>query len=181
VTLDIGYGGIFYALIDAAQLGLEIRPEMAKRLVEAGNSIHRAVNATLDIRHPEIAGMRGISYTMFTGKNDAGELLGATILPPGRIDRSPCGTGNAARLAVAAAKGEAKLGDKFVARSIIGSRFDVEFAGTTTIAGRPAVLPKITGRGFVHGMHQIGVDPADPWPQGYSVADTWGDAFDLLN
>ena len=164
-----------------AQLGLEIRPDMAKRLVEAGTAIHRAVNASLDIRHPEIEAIRGISYTMFTGRNSAGELKGATILPPGRIDRSPCGTGNSARLAVAAARGEAKLGDLFTARSIIDSTFEVGYSADTTVAGRPAVIPTISGRGWIHGIHQIGVDPTDPYPHGYSVADTWGDAFDLLN
>ena len=181
IKLDIAYGGIFYALIDAAQLGLEIRPDMAKRLVEAGTAIHRAVNAGLDIRHPEIAAIRGISYTMFTGRTAEGQLKGATILPPGRIDRSPCGTGNSARLAVAAARGEAKLGDRFTARSIIDSSFEVGYAADTTVAGRPAVVPTISGRGWIHGIHQIGIDPTDPYPHGYSVADTWGDAFDLLN
>ena len=181
VKLDIAYGGIFYALIDAAQLGLEIRPVMAKRLVEAGTAIHRAVNAELDVRHPEIAAMRGISYTMFTGRNVEGQLKGATILPPGRIDRSPCGTGNSARLAVAAARGEARLGDRFTARSIIDSSFEVGYAADTTVAGRPAVVPTISGRGWIHGIHQIGIDPTDPYPHGYSVAVTWGDAFDLLN
>ncbi|MDC9822514.1 proline racemase family protein [Devosia sp. ZB163] len=181
VRVDIGYGGIFYGLIDAAQLGLEIRPDMAKRLVEAGTAIHRAINRKLDIRHPEIEAIRGIAYTMFTGRNERGELKGATILPPGRIDRSPCGTGNSARLAVAAARGEARLGDRFTARSIIDSTFEVTYAADTTVAGRPAIVPTISGRGWIHGIHQVGWDPSDPYPNGYSVADTWGDAFDLLN
>ena len=84
-----------------------------------------------------------IAYVMFTSRNEAGELVGATIMPPGRIDRSPCGTGNSARLAVAAAKGEAKPGDSFVARSIIGSRFDVEFVEETRVGDRKAVMPRI--------------------------------------
>jgi proline racemase len=180
VTLDIAYGGIFYALVDAAQLGLEIRPDMARRLVEAGSAIHRAVNASLDIRHPEIDAVRGLSYVMMTGRNQAGELQGATVMAPGRIDRSPCGTGNSSRLAVAAARGLAKPGDRFTARSIIGSRFEVGYARDTTVAGRPAVVPTITGRGWIHGIHQIGLDPADPYPEGFRVADTWGEAFDLL-
>jgi proline racemase len=180
VKVDIAYGGVFYGLIDAAQLGLEIRPDLARKLVEAGSAVHRAINQQLDVRHPEIAAIKGVSYVMFTGRNAAGELKGATIMPPGRIDRSPCGTGNSARLAVAAARGEAKVGDRFRARSIIDSLFEVEFAGETTVAGRKAVIPKITGRGWIHGIHQIGLDPSDPWPQGYAVADTWGDAFDLL-
>jgi proline racemase len=180
VKLDIAYGGIFYALVDAGQLGLEIRPDMARRLVEAGSEIHRTLNATMDIRHPEIEAISGISYVMMTGRNDAGELKGATIMPPGRIDRSPCGTGNASRLAAAAARGEAKVGDHFTARSIIDSRFEVGYARDTTIANRAAVVPTITGRGWIHGIHQIGLDPSDPYPEGFRVADTWGDAFDLL-
>lgn len=181
VTVDIGYGGIFYALIDPAQLGLEIRPDEARRLVAAGSAIHRAVNAQLDIAHPEIAAIKGISYTMFVSHNAAGELKGATIMPPGRIDRSPCGTGNSARLAVAAARGLARPGDRFTARSIIDSSFEVTYAHDTTAAGRQAVQPIISGRGWIHGIHQIGVDPTDPYPLGYSVSDTWGDAFDLMN
>lgn len=181
VTLDIAYGGIFYALVDAGQLNLEIRPDMARKLVEAGSAIHRAINAQLDIAHPEISAIRGISYVMFTGTNAAGELKGATIMPPGRIDRSPCGTGNSSRLAAAAARGTAHVGDRFSARSIIDSRFEVGFARETEVAGRRAVVPTITGRGWIHGIHQIGLDPSDPYPNGFRVADTWGDAFDLLN
>ena len=131
--------------------------------------------------YTEIEAMRGISYTMFVGHNEQGELKGATIMPPGRIDRSPCGTGNSARLAVAAAKGLAKPGNKFTARSIIDSTFEVTYAHETTVAGRPAVQPIISGRGWIHGIHQVGVDPTDPYPLGYTVSDTWGDAFDLLN
>lgn len=181
IKVDIAYGGIFYALIDPAQFGLEIRPDLARKLVEAGSAVHRAVNAQLEIAHPEIPEIKGISYTMFVDHTAEGELRGATIMAPGRIDRSPCGTGNSARLAVAAARGLAKPGDRFVARSIINSTFEVEYAGDTSVAGRPAVQPIISGRGWIHGIHQIGVDPTDPYPHGYSVADTWGDAFDLMN
>lgn len=181
IKVDISYGGIFYALIDPAQFGLEIRPQLAKKLVEAGSAVHRAVNKQMDIAHPELPGMKGISYTMFVSHNEAGELKGATIMPPGRIDRSPCGTGNSARLAVAAARGLAKPGDRFTARSIIDSTFEVHYASDATVAGRPAVQPIISGRGWIHGIHQIGVDPTDPYPHGFSVSDTWGDAFDLMN
>ncbi|MDO8359870.1 MAG: proline racemase family protein [Devosia sp.] len=181
VKVDIAYGGIFYALIDPAQLGLEIRPDQARRLVAAGSAIHRAVNAQLEIAHPTIDAIKGISYTMFAGFTETGELKGATIMPPGRIDRSPCGTGNSARLAVAAARGLAKPGDRFTARSIIDSTFEITYAGDTTVAGRPAVQPVISGRGWIHGIHQVGVDPSDPYPLGFTVSDTWGDAFDLMN
>ena len=180
VTVDIAFGGIFYALVDVRQLGLEIAPEQARQLVAAGSAIHRAVNAQLDIKHPELIGLEGISYVMFTGFNDHGEMQGATIMPPGRVDRSPCGTGNSARLAVMAAKGEAKKGDEFIARSIINSRFDVSILDLKERDGHPSISPQITGRGWIYGIHQIGVDPTDPYPTGFTLSDCWGDALDLL-
>lgn len=145
MLVDIGYGGVFYALADPAQFGLEIRPDQARKLVEAGSAIHRAVNAQLDIAHPEIEAIKGISYVMFAGRGEGGDLKGATIMAPGRIDRSPCGTGNSARLAVAAARGLAKPGDRFTARSIIDSTFEVTYDRDSTVAGRPAIVPRFPG------------------------------------
>jgi proline racemase len=180
VKADIAYGGVFYALIDPQQFGLEIKPEQARRLVAAGTAVHRALNAQLKVVHPEIPEIHGIAYTMFVGRESDGKLVGATVMPPGRIDRSPCGTGNSARLAAAASRGLAHCGDTFTARSIIGSTFEVTYAADMTVSGRPAVQPVISGRGWIHGIHQIGVDPSDPFQQGYWVADTWGEAADLL-
>ena len=181
VTVDIAFGGIFYALVDARQLGLAIEPDQSRQLVAAGSAIHRAVNAQLDIKHPEFKGIEGISYVMFTGFNDQGEMQGATIMPPGRVDRSPCGTGNSARLAVMVARGEAQKGDAFTARSIINSKFDVSIADVKPRDGYPMITPQITGRGWVHGIHQIGVDPDDPYQTGFTLSDCWGEALDLLD
>ena len=181
VTVDIAFGGIFYALIDPSQFDLKILPENARQLVDIGTRIHRAVNEQLEISHPELESIKGISYTMFVGHDDEGEMKGATILPPGRIDRSPCGTGNSARLAVMEARGQIKVGEILKARSIIDSEFQVEIISKKTIAGKPGILPRISGRGWIHGIHQIGIDPSDPYPLGYKVSDCWGDAFDLLS
>ena len=181
VTVDIAFGGIFYALIDPSQFDLKILPENARQLVDIGTRIHRAVNEQLEISHPELESIKGISYTMFVGHDDEGEMKGATILPPGRIDRSPCGTGNSARLAVMEARGQIKVGEILKARSIIDSEFQVEIISKKTIAGKPGVLPRISGRGWIHGIHQVGIDPSDPYPLGYKVSDCWGDAFDLLS
>ena len=125
--------------------------------------------------------LKGISYTMFVGHDTDGVMKGATILPPGRIDRSPCGTGNSARLAVMEARGQVEVGQSLKARSIIDSEFQVEIVAKKTIAGKSGILPRISGRGWIHGIHQVGVDPSDPYPLGYKVADCWGDAFDLLS
>ena len=181
VTVDIAFGGIFYALIDPSQFDLKILPENARQLVDIGTRIHRAVNEQLEISHPELESIKGISYTMFVGHDDEGGMKGATILPPGRIDRSPCGTGNSARLAVMEARGQIKVGEILKARSIIDSEFQVEIISKKTIAGKPGVLPRISGRGWIHGIHQVGIDPSDPYPLGYKVSDCWGDAFDLLS
>ncbi len=181
VTISIAFGGIFYALVDPAELGLSIEPESARMLVEAGSEIQRAANHQLQISHPEHRALDGLSYVMFISETADGTLKGATIMPPGRVDRSPCGTGNSARLALMHARGEVRPGDTFHALSIIDSHFDVKLLRTTEVYGRPAVIPSIRGRGWIHGMHQIGLDPTDPYPTGYRVADCWGDAFDLLN
>ena len=181
VIVDIAFGGIFYALIDPAQFDLKILPENARQLVDIGTRVHRAVNRQLDISHPELKDLTGISYTMFVGHDSDGVMKGATILPPGRIDRSPCGTGNSARLAVMEARGQAEVGQDFLARSIIDSEFKVEILEKKTIAGKSGIIPRVSGRAWIHGVHQIGVDPSDPFPLGYKVADCWGDAFDLLS
>ncbi len=180
VRLDIAFGGVYYALVEPRQFGLAIAPEKARALVDAGCRIQRALNAAMTVRHPERAAIEGIAYTMFVDRKENGELVGATVLPPGRIDRSPCGTGNSARLAVRHARGEARVGESVIARSIIGSAFEVAFCGETAVAGRPAVLPRIAGRGWIYGIHQIGLDPSDPYPLGFLLSDTWGEAFDLL-
>lgn len=179
--LSIAFGGVFYALMDAEQFGLAIDSESARQLVDAGSRTHRAVNRQLDIAHPEVPGLTGLSYVMFTGYDDERNLKNATIMPPGRVDRSPCGTGTSARLALMHARGEADIGDSFVARSIIDSEFQAKLISDARVCGRPAVIPGISGRGWMHGMRQIGIDPSDPYQEGYVVSDCWGDAFDLLN
>lgn len=181
VKVDIAFGGIHYGLINPRQLGLEIKPESARALVDAGSRIHRAINRQLTFQHPLVPAFNEISYTMFVDTKSDGELIGATILPPGRIDRSPCGTGNSARLATRFARNEVQVGQMDTARSIIDSQFDVTLKELTSVGDKTAVIPTITGRGWIHGMHQIGYDPTDPYPQGYKVSDCWGDAFDLLS
>ncbi|NRA21712.1 MAG: proline racemase family protein [Oceanospirillaceae bacterium] len=180
IVVDIAFGGVFYALVDCAQLGISIERKNAKKIVEIGCEVHRLLNQHQQIVHPENDQLKGIAYAMLIDKGPENELRGATVMPPGRIDRSPCGTGNSARMAVMHARGEIAVGDKYSAYSIIGSRFDMTFAGLTIIAGKPAVLPKVSGRAWIHGMHQIGVDPSDPYQHGYSLADCWGDADDLV-
>jgi proline racemase len=175
LEVDIAYGGCYYVLADVAQLDLRLERSRAREIVDAGMAICRAASAAIPVRHPEIAEIDFISYAMLTGDDDPaeGRLRGATVLS-GRVDRSPCGTGSSSRLACMSARGLAPVGSRFTASSLIDSTFELELVGSTEVAGRPAVLPRISGRGWVVGTRVTAVDPTDPYPLGYVLSDLWG-------
>jgi trans-L-3-hydroxyproline dehydratase len=131
----------------------------------------------LGFSHPEGGGWNHISFCQFAGPltREGNELQGsnACVIRPGKIDRSPTGTGCSARMAVLSARGLMREGDVYRARSIIGSEFVCRIARTTTIGGRPAIAPIISGRAWITGVSQYMLDPADPWPSGYRLSDTW--------
>ncbi|MFB2549844.1 proline racemase family protein [Ensifer soli] len=174
ITLDLCYGGIFYALVDVGQIGTTIDKPNAKALVEAGMAIKDILNRTMEIVHPEIPEIRDVAYVMFRDRDEDGAVRTCTTMWPGRCDRSPCGTGSSANLATLYARGLAKPGDVFRSRSIIGSEFEVTLDSMTTVAGRPAVIPKVTGRGWTFGLTQVALDPFDPLADGFAMTDTWG-------
>jgi proline racemase len=174
VTVDVAYGGCYYLLVDAAQLGVTLDRGSARAIVEAGEAVMAAARETITVKHPTIPEIDFISYVMVVGGDPAtGRLRGATVLS-GRVDRSPCGTGNSARLAVLHARGLAAVGDRFVANSIIDSQFDVAIVGTTELAGHTAVIPEISGRGWVFGTRTTALDGTDPYPTGFTLTDVWG-------
>ena len=175
VPVDIAYGGCYYVLVRSEALGLQLTRQAARDVVELGERVFAAAQEQVKVQHPTIPEIDFLSYTMVIGDDDPanGSLRGATVLS-GRVDRSPCGTGNSARLAMMHARGLAKPGDRFTARSLIDSEFGVEFVGTTTLGDRPAVLPRISGRGWLFGMRTATVDPTDPYPKGFTLTDLWG-------
>ncbi len=176
IAVDVAYGGCYYVLADPAQFGVKLDRGSARAVVEAATAISLAAREQITVCHPEIPEIDFISYVMLIGDDDpaGGQLRGATVLS-GRVDRSPCGTGNSARLACMAARGDAGVGSTFTARSLIDSEFTVSIVGETTVGGRPAVLPRISGRGWVVGTRMTAVDPHDPYPLGYVLSDIWGD------
>ena len=175
IVVDVAYGGCYYVLADPAQFGVKLDRASARDVVEAGTAISVAARKQITVQHTEIPEINFISYVMLVGDDDPGHgsLRGSTVLS-GRVDRSPCGTGNSARLACMAARGQATVGSTFVARSLIDSEFTVSIIGTTTVGGRAAVLPRISGRGWVVGTRITAVDPDDPYPEGYVLSDIWG-------
>jgi len=174
IKVDICYGGIFYALVDASAIGTSISKANARTLVEAGMKIKAELNRSLEVVHPEIPEIRGISYVMFRGEEPDGAVRTCTTMWPGRVDRSPCGTGSSANLATLYARGKAKVGDVLTSRSTIGTEFKVALSSVTEIAGRPAIIPTITGRAWTFGLTQMALDPFDPTADGFAVTDVWG-------
>jgi trans-L-3-hydroxyproline dehydratase len=178
VACDIAYGGMIFAICDAAALGYSIAPDEARDLAILGEKVRAAARAQHPVAHPEHANIRDASIVQFAGplaEIDGGyQARNTCIVSPGRSDRSPTGTGTCARMAVLHAKGLMQTGDQLIHESIIGSRFTGRILGTTTVRGVPAIQPSITGRAWITGHHQHMLDPSDPWPEGYRVADTWG-------
>ncbi len=174
IKIDICFGGVFYALVDVDQIGLKIAPGNAHLLAAAGMKLRQLARAQFDVSHPTEAAISGIAYVMFRDRDDDGAVRTCTTMWPGRLDRSPCGTGSSAQLAAMHARGELGPGESFTTRSTIGSTFKVTHNGTTDLAGREAVLPIISGRAWIHGMHQTGVDPDDPYGDGFMMSDVWG-------
>ena len=177
LAVDIAYGGDSFVIVDAAALGFAIAPDEARDLAETGVRITAAANEQFGFAHPDEGGWDHISFCQFAGplERHGKELSGpnAVVVRPGKIDRSPTGTGCSARMATLSARALMGEGDVYRARSIIGSEFVCRIARSAAIAGRPAIVPVISGRAWITGVNQYMLDPADPWPAGYRLADTW--------
>ncbi|MCP5038839.1 MAG: proline racemase family protein [Rhodobacteraceae bacterium] len=176
LKVDTAWGGDSFVLVPARDLGFDLTPDEGREIAVLGEKITRAANEQIGFSHPEET-WNHISFCQFTGEIsvEGGVKTGtsAVVIDPGKIDRSPCGTGCSARMAVMAARGELAQGDAYIGRSIIGGRFDCRVTAKTELAGRVEIAPAIKGRAWITGTHQIMRDPADPWPQGYQVSDTW--------
>jgi proline racemase len=176
VTVDVAYGGMFFAIVDAASLGFRVDPSEARALAELGEKIRLAAREQLEVVHPENPGIRGVSIVQFAEPfQGPGQVTRNTcIVAPGRSDRSPTGTGTCARMAVLHARGQMAVGDELVHSSIVGSRFTGKLLGTTMVGDRPAITPSIRGSAWLTGFHTYVLDVTDPFPEGYAVGDTWG-------
>ncbi|WP_331377186.1 proline racemase family protein [Sinorhizobium chiapasense] len=180
IKIDVAFGGVYYAIVDIDQIGVEITPANARYLAEAGIKLKSLLADQIAVRHPELTGVDEIAYVMFRGHEPDGAVRTCTTLKPGRVDRSPCGTGSSANLATLYARGKVAIGDRRTSRSIIGGEFVAEAIGTTEVGGRPAVLPRITGRGWIYGREQLRISDEDPFKSGFALSDTWGPQVDQL-
>ena len=177
LTVDTAYGGDSFVIVDAAEIGFQIKPDEARDLALTGVKITAAANQQLGFTHPENPDWAHISFCEFAlpiFEEDGIKVSRNTVaIEPGKLDRSPCGTGCSARMASLNAKGLMKPGEQMIGRSIIDSRFDCSIVEETLVGDRLAIVPSIRGRAWITGTHQIMLDADDPWPEGYRISDTW--------
>ena len=177
LEVDIAYGGDSFVFVDASKIGFELKPDEARDLAQTGTRITHAANEQLSFEHPLNPDWTHISFCEFVlplFEEDGIKVSKNTVaIDPGKLDRSPCGTGCSARMAVLHARGQMQLGEKMIGRSIIDSRFDCSIVEETKVGTKPAIIPSIRGRAWITGTHQLMLDPEDPWPGGYRISDTW--------
>ncbi|WP_075997128.1 trans-3-hydroxy-L-proline dehydratase [Salaquimonas pukyongi] len=179
LTVDTAFGGDSFVITDAAALGFSLTPDEAHDLAKTGVLITAAAQEQLGFVHPEKE-WNHISFCQFAGPlektGDGWAGKNTVSIRPGKLDRSPTGTGCSARMAVLHAKGQLKQGERYLARSIIGSQFDCHIEGVTKLGGKPAIISSVSGQAWITGTRQLFLDPADPWPEGYRISDTWPNA-----
>lgn len=190
VKADIAFGGQFFAQVRAEELGLRLDPNNGRALARAGALIKLAAQEQLSLTHPQSTALDKVNLVMLhDGDRVPGRASHATVVLTngavdradpttwtGALDRSPCGTGTCARMAVLHARGQLGLEEEFVHHSIIGSTFVGRLTGTTKVGDVQAVLPTVTGRAWVTGRSTWVLDPTDPYPTGYTVGDIWAPA-----
>lgn len=187
VTIDVGWGGMFYAIADVRQFpGLELTPEHGSELARVASMIRHAANEQLEVNHPDYPGV-GITISQLSGPTDnpdADWKNSVTVASgpldweksstwTGALDRCPCGTGTCAKMAVLHAKGELKLNQKFRHEGILGNVFTGELVEEVRIGGHNAVVPTVSGEAWITGFNTMVLDHTDPFPEGFVIGDIW--------
>jgi proline racemase len=182
-SVDVAWGGMTYFIIGAKELGFEIVPDEARDICAVMEQIKTAAAQQIPVSHPLNPEFPGISVGVLAGAVE--QIAGVktskntVVVSPGRLDRSPCGTGTSARMAVMHARGELAVGERFVHKSIIDSTFDCRIESTTTVGDKAAIVPSIAGQAWITEFSTMVLDPSDPYPAGYRLTDTWPKGLDF--
>lgn len=173
VRADIVWGGMGYVIVDARDVGLDLVPAEDAEIVRLGELIKTAARGQVAFEHPTNPDYLGISQTEFTGElYRAGDVMtsrNAVVVSPGLIDRSACGTGTSARLALLHSRGEVQVGEQFIHKSIIGTVFDSRIENEVSVGQFEAVTSSFAGQAWITGRATYGVDTTDPFPHGYTM------------
>ena len=177
LTVDTAYGGDTFVIVNSDAVGFEVTPDEARDIAEAGIKITAAANEQLEFSHPTNSDLTQFSFCQIVKPlfEEDGQTIGknAVVIRPGKVDRSPTGTGASARIACLYARGKVKVGDTFIARSIIDSQIFCRIESETSVGDKAAIRPSVSGRAWITGTRQLMLDPDDPWPEGYRISDTW--------
>jgi proline racemase len=187
VEVDVAYGGMWYAIVEAAPLGFALTSDEGRDLVRVGEMIRAAAREQWPVVHPENRQIAGVSIMQFSAPPTApGASMKNTVVVStgtldwerpetwtGILDRSPCGTGTCARMAALHARGQLGLREDFVHEGILGTTWTGRLVEETRVGPYPAVVPTLTGRAWITGFAQYAVDPDDPFPEGFTVGDIW--------
>jgi proline racemase len=188
VVVDIAWGGMIFVIVDAQALDLSLVPERARELVRVGELIKTATREQAPQTHPEEPSLIGPTIALLSGPASGphADMRNVVVVSTGNldwdrpdtwtgaVDRSPCGTGTCAKMATLHARGVLPLNRQFRHEGILGTVFVGRLVREDQVAGRPAVVPTISGRAFVTGHARYVLDPDDPFPEGYTVGDIWG-------
>jgi proline racemase len=188
VTVDVAWGGMFYVIADAEPLGVKLKPEHGGEIARLGEMIKAAAQEQLDCVHPENEQVRGVTIAQLSGPPSGphADWQNAVVVSTGKLDwnrpatwtgaldRSPCGTGTCAKMAVLHAKGQLPLEQDFRHEGILGTVFTGRLIEETKVGDFPAVVPTLSGTAWITGLAQYVVDPDDPFPEGFTVGDIWG-------
>ena len=188
VTVDVAYGGMFYVIAAAQQLGFTLVPGEAKDIVRAAEMIKAATREQLPVVHPENPGIAGVTIAQLSGPPSSPQVdrKNTVVVSTGKLDwsrpsswtgvldRSPCGTGTCAKMAALHAKGQLPLHRDFVHEGILGTTFTGRLIEETRVGPYAAVVPTLSGQAWITGFAQYVVDPEDPFPDGFTVGDIWG-------
>jgi proline racemase len=187
VNVDVAYGGMFYAITDAAQFGLRLTPDEGADITRITEMVKAAAAEQLPVTHPEQPGFSGITIAQLSAppRDPANTMRNAVTVSTGKLDwdkpstwtgvldRSPCGTGTCARMATLHARGALAIGQDFRHESVLGTLFTGRLLEETQVGPYRAVVPTITGTAWITGFAQYVVDPSDPFPNGWTVGDIW--------
>ena len=169
IRFDISFGGSFFAIVKAEQVGLEIVPENAAKLQDLGIQLRDIINKDIPVQHPELPHIHSVDLVEWWSKTETkgATLKNCVVFGQGQVDRSPCGTGTSAKMATLFAKGELKMGEKFFYESILGTIFEGEIVGKAKVGEYDAVIPQITGSAYITGFNHFVIDETDPVKYGF--------------
>jgi len=171
ITFDISFGGSFFAIINAKELGLKVEKEYVSEIKKIGMQLLKELNEKVEVVHPELEHINTIDLIEIYEEpaTEKDNYKNVVVFGQGQFDRSPCGTGTSAKMATLYSKGLLEKNEEFIYESILGTKFKGEIIGKTKVGDYEAIIPKITGAAYITGFNQLVIDSKDPVKHGFNI------------